>query len=270
MATLAAWSAIAVAIALGVLAAPGMAADSGEAFAVLVARQPNGPSFDCKLPHLSAIERDICTDRRLARLDLQLNDAYGEVALDSSDSIGVITAQESWLRFRNVCTTNACLRNAYATRLTALQQEATQEQRQREPRDAPFHAPPALTSSLTKLAGTCVKVDGKVDVGDGRESLLVYACNQCASNGGFFIFHPEAGTYRILLHGDQCYVSDLFEGFQTPRSHGFRRIETFTRDAAGEHHLDFYDYDGRTYRQGLELDQIIVDGNHEIVTLTRP
>lgn len=260
---------IAFASALALLAAASPVLNPDDAFRALALRQPHGPSFDCKLAHLTTTERNICTDPNLSSLDLQLNNLYAEDAFESSDSVAVVAAQAAWLSARNACTTKPCLRSTYDQRLAMVNHDIKIIAERHEGRDKPIHAPAALTAQLVKIAGVCLKIDGTVDVGDGRRSLLAYACKECADNGGFYLFHPEAGTYRILLHGEECYVSNLFEGFQTPRSHGYRRLMTFTRDAAYEANELLFDYDGHAYRPTFELDKIYVDPIHQWTTLTR-
>jgi uncharacterized protein YecT (DUF1311 family) len=259
------------AFALLAAANPAPAVDPYDVYAAIARAQPRGPSFDCKLAHLTSIERQICADPTLSSLDLELNNDYGEDAFAfwASDSMAVVTAQTAWLSARNACTTKACVRSAYEQRLATVQNELKIVHKSGQGRDKPIHASAALTAQLAKIARGCLKVDGTVDVGDGRHSLVAYACNECADNGGFYIFHPEAGTYRLLLHGEECYVSGLFEGFQAPRSHGYRRLVTFSRERAIEHSEVFFDYDGQTYRPTFELDSIYVDQNHGWITLTR-
>jgi hypothetical protein len=243
--------------------------------AAIFQRQPHGPSFDCKLPALRAIEKRICADATLARLDLELNDAYAEDVFDSNRALAVVAEQGAWVGQRDLCPSDACLRRTYALRLATMradekaviQRRATQHA---PPNYVPFAAPRVLTARLAKIAGTsCFRVDAKVDAGDGRDSLLAHTCGTCSPTDHFLIFHPEGDAYRLLLRAPECYVSGLFEGFQEERSHGLRRIETFSRSSAAEHNLDFYDYDGQTYRLTTEIDELAFDGDHNVIFVTQ-
>jgi hypothetical protein len=239
----------------------------------ILERQPEGPAFDCSLATLREVEKRICKNATLSRLDLELNDAYAGDAFGSFDALGVVGREASWLRERDRCLTNACLLRAYRERISAINEDVVAINRRMKREGAhsiPVVVPAALVARLSKIAGSeCFRVEGRVDVGDGRPSLLAYTCGPCQPTDHFLVFHPEGPTYRVLIDEESCYVSGLFEGFQDERSHGFRRIETFTRDSACEHHEDFYDYDGRVYRLTASLDDkdIGPDCKHAQLTL---
>lgn len=84
-------------------------------FAVL---PTHGASFDCAKAK-SVVEKTICSDPVLSKLDEELDVAYkAEIIIDDTS---VITRQQSsWLNERNDCSTQKCLKNLYTQRLKQL------------------------------------------------------------------------------------------------------------------------------------------------------
>lgn len=79
-----------------------------------------GPSFDCGNAS-SAVEQMICTDPELARLDKQTAEAFGVVRARSMDPGQVAASQGRWRRMvRDICADEACIEQAYQTRLAEL------------------------------------------------------------------------------------------------------------------------------------------------------
>jgi uncharacterized protein YecT (DUF1311 family) len=239
----------------------------------ILKRQPEGPSFDCRSRVMSEVEKRICTDATLSRLDLELNDAYAADVFESFDALGVVRRQASWLRERDRCATNACVRTAYQLRLAVLADESAENDRRmprEEPRYLPVHVSRTTSAILAKLSGErCFAIDGRLDPGDGSASLLAHTCDTCAPIDHFIIFHPEGDSYRTIIRAESCYVSGIFTGFQDARSHGLRRISTFSRESACGHHLDFYDYDGSVYGlvASIDVQSVSPDCKHSQVTL---
>jgi hypothetical protein len=227
-------------------------------FEAILNRQPEGPSFDCRSAVLTAIEKRICDDGALSRLDLKLNDAYAADAFESFDALGVVGSEGRWLRERDACTTDACLRSRYRFRLGVLREENAADLRRLAGQRSyyvPTHVSRALTAELAKLSGgRCFGVDERIDPGDGSASLLAHTCDTCLPIDHFIIFHPEANSYRAIMRAESCYVYGIFSGFQDPRSHGLRRIRRFSRVAMCEYQNDYYDYDGRTYDLVASID----------------
>ncbi len=226
-------------------------------FEEILKRQPEGPSFDCRSHALNDVEKRICDDATLSRLDLKVNDAYAGDAFESYDALGVVKHETSWLRERDRCVTNACLGRAYRRQLAVLDDEIAANGRRlgREgPRYIPTHISRAATAELKKLAGErCFVLDGRLDPGDGSASLLAHTCDTCSPIDHFILFHPESRSYRILLRAESCYVSGIFTGFQDASSHGLRRISTFTRGGMCGYQYDYYDYDGTAYTRTASI-----------------
>ena len=87
---------------------------------LLVDAASTGPSFDCGNAS-SAVEQMICADRDLARLDKQTAEAFGVVRARSMDPGQVTASQGRWRRtVRDICADEACIEQAYQTRLAEL------------------------------------------------------------------------------------------------------------------------------------------------------
>lgn len=86
---------------------------------LLVGGDAQAAKNDC--PRTSSrIEKLICSDEEVAALDAQLKSAY-DTALQSGDTDAIKEEQTAWIKAeRNVCKDVACLKSAYASRLTAL------------------------------------------------------------------------------------------------------------------------------------------------------
>jgi uncharacterized protein len=76
-------------------------------------------SFDCANAQ-TKVEKMICTDKQLSKLDEDLAVLYAtQLKRDSGYEI-VRQAQKQWLKVRNNCIDANCLRNIYSTRISSL------------------------------------------------------------------------------------------------------------------------------------------------------
>ena len=77
-------------------------------------------SFDCAKA-ATKVEKTICANPELSKLDEQLHDAYQELLAQASDKEQIKSLQRQWLKkSRNVCQDAACLSARYHTRLAEL------------------------------------------------------------------------------------------------------------------------------------------------------
>ena len=76
-------------------------------------------SFDCAKA-TTKIEKLICTDTVLSRLDEELAAAYKTALQDEKQAESIRQAQKEWMKERNSCTDVPCIKQAYDTRLQAL------------------------------------------------------------------------------------------------------------------------------------------------------
>ena len=98
-------------------------AAAAQAPAAATPPQDSGPitaSFDCAKAS-SAQEKMICSDRELARLDVDLAKAYGKAREAAADPKALQAEQLQWLRStRKSCSDKACLADAYRSRTAEL------------------------------------------------------------------------------------------------------------------------------------------------------
>jgi ankyrin repeat protein/uncharacterized protein YecT (DUF1311 family) len=85
----------------------------------LAATAAHAASFDCQKARMK-IEKMICGDAELSKLDEQLNSAYTAAVQDKTQAASVRQTQKQWLKARDTCPDLACLKQAYADRLQAL------------------------------------------------------------------------------------------------------------------------------------------------------
>lgn len=79
-------------------------------------------SFNC-VKAVSTIEKSICSDEELSKLDETLNKSYQHAIDQNVDKQKVIKEQRQWLKdVRNACHEIDCLRIAYKTRINDLSQ----------------------------------------------------------------------------------------------------------------------------------------------------
>ena len=81
---------------------------------------PIAASFDCAKAS-SAQEKMICSDRELARLDVELSAVYRKAREAATDAKALQNEQLQWLKAtRKACSDKACLAEAYKSRTAEL------------------------------------------------------------------------------------------------------------------------------------------------------
>ncbi len=87
----------------------------------LVAAAPmaTAASFDCAKAG-TRIEKLICADAELGRLDTELGRLYAEARRSAAEPAAMKRAQRDWLRLRDRCPDNTCVADAYRARISAL------------------------------------------------------------------------------------------------------------------------------------------------------
>ena len=76
-------------------------------------------SFDCAKAGTN-VEKMICGNAELSRLDEELGVAYKVAVRNKSQAESVRSAQKEWLKKRNVCNDEKCLISAYTERKSQL------------------------------------------------------------------------------------------------------------------------------------------------------
>lgn len=83
--------------------------------------QGSGPSFDCAKAQ-TPVEKTICSDPKLAKLDKQILDLYRQALATQSDPTQLKETQAVWRKLRTSCGDVACLFQVYSARASMLQQ----------------------------------------------------------------------------------------------------------------------------------------------------
>lgn len=76
-------------------------------------------SFDCGKAR-AKVEKFICGDAELSKLDEQLNTAYKTALQDEKQADSIRQAQKQWMKERNGCADAGCVKLAYETRLSSF------------------------------------------------------------------------------------------------------------------------------------------------------
>jgi uncharacterized protein len=127
-------------------------------FLLVIAGNIHAASFDCGKA-ASEIEKIICGNDELSRLDESLNKAYLK-ALEWKDIKNrIIKSQRQWLKVRNACKDAECLKTAYETRIKELGLSEHGIAILTPPnRSVPSSKPPAKTS-ISQTAKPTVEVN---------------------------------------------------------------------------------------------------------------
>lgn len=109
-------------------------------------------SFDCAKA-ASNVEKIICADAEISRLDEELSAAYKSALLVETQADTVNQAQKQWLKERNECPELVCVRAAYQARLSTL---------------AAMHTSNPQTFPIETLKTKCIDLSG-IKIGSGPD-----------------------------------------------------------------------------------------------------
>lgn len=88
----------------------------------LMASSVLAASFDCAKA-ATKLEKLICSDAELSKLDEELNTAYKNALQDEKQAVSTRQAQKQWMKERNGCSDVDCVKRAYEMRLHGLQKD---------------------------------------------------------------------------------------------------------------------------------------------------
>lgn len=86
---------------------------------LVLAASAQAASFDCANAG-AKVEKLICADAELSRLDEELNTVYKTALQDEKQAEATRQTQKQWMKERNGCSDAACVKRAYETRLSLL------------------------------------------------------------------------------------------------------------------------------------------------------
>lgn len=87
---------------------------------VLLALPVHAASFDCAKAG-TKVEKMICADAELSRLDEELSAAYKTALQDEKRADSIRQAQKQWMKERNKCQDAVCLESSYLNRIKDLE-----------------------------------------------------------------------------------------------------------------------------------------------------
>jgi uncharacterized protein len=95
------------------------------------------PSFDCAKASTN-IEKMICSDPNLSKLDYNLNALYKEKRsiLNGLEADALISTQKRWISNRNSCSDVICLKTSYESRLSQIDSDFSSESADEMAREA--------------------------------------------------------------------------------------------------------------------------------------
>lgn len=91
-------------------------------FSITGVSMAEGPSFDCEKAG-TKIEKMICADGELSKLDVRLDNAYVAALQETDDPETLKRQQRQWLKARNACCDAVCMSAYYTSRLEQLAAE---------------------------------------------------------------------------------------------------------------------------------------------------
>jgi uncharacterized protein YecT (DUF1311 family) len=121
-------------------------------------------SFDCEKAK-SAVEKMICADAELSKLDEELADVYKTALLDEERSESIRRIQKQWLKERNSCIDASCVNLSYTTRLNelSLAQEKSFSKSNRNPRFSVIQGKGwTICESYAKFLNTLPESESKI------------------------------------------------------------------------------------------------------------
>jgi uncharacterized protein len=170
------------------------------ALALFLPLAASAASFDCAKAQ-SRVEKAICADAELSRLDDHLGRFYFAARERLAENASCAAAdQREWIRRRNACADNACLKKEYLARLAEL---VALQPGMNLPRDLELPAAPALVWAIAtpeemkgdpKVASKPFRVEGKLERGDNGISVDRYALI-----GDMFLAGTTATMLGVLL-----------------------------------------------------------------------
>lgn len=171
---------------------------------LVIALPAQAASFDCAKA-ATKVEKLICSDAGLSKLDEALNEAYKTALQDGKQTDAVKQAQKRWMKERNGCADANCVRRAYIKRNEQL----------REVRGTPAQPAKIATTEQSKTGSGNVEAKDSSDPSAFKgEYILIRAFH------GYSVCHRFKDNLNRFrkLDFDQCNprLSDKFPEFSRP------------------------------------------------------
>ncbi len=155
-----------------------------------LAAESSAASFDCGKAN-SRIDKIICSDENLSRLDDTLATEYKKTLSLTAHPDKAKLEQRAWVKSRNACADRACVEQAYRARIEALrsQQPQAHPEQSREPRAYQPYAGEADTSAGNNENGDPMFVTTAV--------ILDHDNFRLVTNKGDFFWAPWMAAKKV-------------------------------------------------------------------------
>jgi uncharacterized protein len=140
-----------------------------------LAVKAQGASFDCSKA-TTRIEKMICADAELSKIDEELASAYNEALKKVSDPAALKREQQVWLKERNACTDAACVKQVYESRLQGL--SSSTDMPAPQGKKASTNESSAEPPAKKPLYGHCVDVGISGSCGEGQTGKGYTVCEK--------------------------------------------------------------------------------------------
>lgn len=182
----------------------------------LVSLPTHGASFDCTKAK-TTVEKTICADPKLSKLDEEVNAAYS-AAKNAGNSDVISVQQRAWLKERNACKTSDCIEIVYARRLKELQTKPDASPVLRQiARSGEKAAPQTVTSAEDFFKASDKEFPPYPDIWGVDLPLGVSVSGiYPAGNGDFVVgaYGKEKSTYNWVSRNKTYLMTGLFSGKQ--------------------------------------------------------
>ncbi|MBS1212631.1 MAG: hypothetical protein H6R26_1248 [Proteobacteria bacterium] len=154
-------------------------------------------SFDCRRAG-SRIDKIICSDENLSRLDETMSRAYKKTLSLAIQPDKVKREQRAWIKSRNACVDQACVAQAYRTRIDALRSEQTDAQ----------PAQPADPKAYRPYSGSGDSAVGRNENGEqmfvATAVILDHDNSRLFTDRGDFFWAPWMAAKRVDAMGQMA------------------------------------------------------------------
>lgn len=237
--------------------------------ALNMSNQVGAASFNCTEKKLTTIEKMICSDSHLSKLDSELASAYNKARKEMSTGDRIKADQINWLKtIRNKCHDIECLSSAYINRVQGIQHSLpmalatddlgyicknTSIQKIKLFKYIANNDTDSVESALSSEGEICnvinnMEVQTKDLNRDGRPELLVYPGFGCgAQNCQMFVFQDiqdAENQYQIML-----IEIGLGIGVMNTSTNGYSDLSIKAHDSAISYEESVYAYNGNEYKQ---------------------
>jgi len=160
-------------------------------------------SFDCG-KGVTPVEKSICAETGLSRLDEELNQAFHDARLNESTRASVIAQQKIWLKeVRDKCGSVQCLIDAYVHRIDAVKRGSFAARATGVTGSWEYHGP-AESGAWLMTVQSAHQVHFQLEIARGAPSY---------STGwieGEFELRDNAGMFRAHTDGGLCEIAFRF------------------------------------------------------------